>query len=112
MKHEESKIQAEIVSALSLAGVYVFMIPNDAAGAISQAKAGRLRAMGLRAGISDLCLVGKDGHIYFLEVKTPEGVLSASQVRFASLCAARGWPYAVARSVDDAVATCKKWRLL
>lgn len=109
--YEEDRIQAAIVQALSLLRVYCFMVPNDAAGATSVAKATRLKAMGLRAGVADLVLIGPDGKAYFLEVKTPTGRLSDSQKKFQELCLARDSPYAVARSVDEAVAQVKAWGL-
>ena len=112
MKHDESIIQAAIVSALSLAGVYVFMVGNDNAGKITQARAGRLKAMGLRAGISDLVIISSDGRVHFLEVKTATGRLSESQERFSDLCLKKAWPYAVVRSVDEAIDVCRKWRIL
>lgn len=111
MNHDESIIQAAIVQALSLLGVYLFSVPNDAAGAVSAAKGARLKALGLRAGVSDLVLMGLDGRAYFLEIKTATGKLSDSQKKFQALCAARGWPYAVARSVDEAVTKAKEWGL-
>lgn len=111
MNYEEDRIQAAIVQALSLLGIYVFMVANDAAGATSPAKGARLKAMGLRAGLSDTVLIGPDCRAYFLEIKTPTGRLSESQKKFEALCIKRGWPYAVARSVDEAVAIVKKWGL-
>lgn len=112
MKHDESIIQSQIVSALSLAGVYVFMVPNGEMGKISQAAAGRARAMGLRAGISDLVLLDRQGRAYFMEVKTEDGRLSKNQLQFNKLCADRGWPYAVVRSVDEAMQFAKDWGLV
>lgn len=112
MNYEEDRIQAATVQALSLLGVYFFMVPNDAAGKSSAAKASRLKAMGLRAGVSDLVLMGADGRAYFLEIKTATGKLSESQKKFQALCQAKNWPYAVARSVDEAVLYAKAWGLV
>ena len=112
MKHDESIIQANIVSALSLAGVYVFMIPNDAAGKTNMAKIMRLKSMGLRSGISDLVVISPAGVAHFLEVKTATGVLSPSQIRFAELCLKKGWKYEVARSVDEAMEIIRKWGIV
>lgn len=111
MEHQEAKIQAAIVSAISLAGLYVFAVGNDFAGATSQARAGRLKAAGLRAGVSDLIVMSQDGRAHFLEIKTATGVLSPSQVRFSELCIKHHWPYAVARSVDEAMEQVRKWGL-
>jgi len=112
VKHEESIVQAQIVSALSLAGVYVFMVPNDAAGKTNMAKAGRMKAMGLRAGISDLIVMSADGRAHFLEVKTATGVLSPAQIRFSELCIKKGWKYEVCRSVNEAMDIVRKWGIV
>jgi hypothetical protein len=112
MKHDESIIQSQIVSALSLAGAYLFMVPNDAAGKVTMAKAGRMKSMGLRAGISDLVLIGPSGTAYFMEVKTATGKLSEAQRKFMDLCTKRGWHYAVVRSVEESLDVCRKWGIL
>ena len=112
MKHDESIIQSQIVSALSLAGVYVFMVPNGELGKITQAAAGRAKAMGLRSGMADLIVMSPDGRAHFLEVKTATGVLSPSQIRFAELCIKRGWKYEVARTVDEAMEIVRKWGIV
>ena len=112
MNHPESIIQAAIVSKLSNLGIFLFSIPNDAAGRISPARAARLVASGLRAGVSDLILIGADGRAHFLEIKTPAGRLSPRQKIFAEHCQKMGWPYEVARSVDEALTICKKWGMI
>ena len=112
MRHDESLIQSAIVSALSLAGVYVFMVPNGELGKITQAAAGRAKAMGLRSGMADLIVMSPDGRAHFLEVKTATGVLSPSQIRFAELCIKRGWKYEVARTVDEAMEIVRKWGIV
>ena len=111
VKHDESLIQAAVVSALSLLGLYVLMIPNGELGKISMAAASRAKAMGLRAGVSDLIVMGQDSKAHFLEIKTATGRLSESQKKFEALCLKKDWPYAVARSVDEAVEIVKKWGL-
>jgi len=112
MKHDESIIQSQIVSALSLAGVYLFMVPNGEMGKITQAAAGRAKAMGLRSGMADLIVMGPGGVAHFLEVKTSTGVLSPSQIRFAELCIKKGWKYEVARTVEQSLDIVKKWGIL
>lgn len=112
MKHEESAIQAAIVSALSLAGIYCFMVGNDAAGKTTAARASRLKAMGLRAGVADLVIMGPDGRAHFLEIKTATGRLSPAQVAFRDLCVKRNWTYCVARSVAEAMEIVKELGLV
>jgi len=112
LNHEESQIQAAIVSILSMSGIFLFMVPNGEMGRISMAAASRAKAMGLRSGLSDLVLISFDGRAHFLEIKTATGKLSESQKRFQALCSGNGWPYAVARSVEEAVDICKGWGLI
>ena len=112
MRHDESLIQSNIVSALSLAGVYVFMVGNDNSGKTNMAKIMRLKSMGLRSGISDLVVMSADGRAHFMEIKTATGVLSPSQIRFAELCLKKGWKYEVARSVEQSLDICRKWGIL
>ena len=112
MKHDESIIQASIVSALSLAGVWLFMVGNDNSGKTNMAKIMRLKSMGMRAGISDLVVMSPSGVAHFLEVKTETGVLSPSQIRFAELCLKKGWKYEVCRTVGQSLDICRKWGII
>jgi len=112
MNHEEDAIQAAICLALSEAGIYFFSVPNSAGGKTSMQRAMRLKATGLRAGVADLVVMRQDGRACFLEVKTKTGRLSPAQDNFKILCAARGWSWGIARSVDDALALCVAWEVL
>jgi hypothetical protein len=112
MNHPESIIQAQICLTLSSFNVFFFSVGNENAGKISMARAGRLRAMGLRSGMTDLVLIGLDGRAHFLEVKTPTGKLSPAQDGFRKLCSIRHWPWAIARSVQDAVDAARLWGLI
>lgn len=104
MSHPESKIQAAIVQALQAMGVFVFSVPNEAAGRNKRAMV-YLKAMGLRSGVADLIAV-LPGRIVFLEVKTPPGKQSKSQKHFQRTVEELGHAYHVVRSVDDAVSIC------
>lgn len=99
----ESQIQAKIFYDLTKLKYFCFMVPNDAAGATNMRKAMKLKSMGLRAGVSDLVVVLKSGHIVFLEVKRPNQKLSPSQKEFQELCLKNNWPYAVVYNSADAV---------
>lgn len=111
MTHDEARIQADIVIVLSLAGVYLFSVPNESAGKATPQKIQRLKAAGMRPGISDLVLISDSGVAHFLEVKTDKGRLSDSQIRFRDWCQAKGWPWAIARSSTEALAQAKAWGL-
>lgn len=112
ISHPEARIQAEIVLILSMAGVYCFSVPNESAGKATPQKIQRLKAMGLRPGITDLVLVGDSGVAHFLEIKTESGKLSESQVRFRDWCHKKGWPWAIARSPTEALDTATAWGLV
>lgn len=114
MNHAESVLQSKIVFALSALGVFLFSVPNELAGGGAGAarKMAQFKAMGLRAGISDLILMGDNGVAHFMEVKTPTGKLSEHQVKFWNLCVKRGWPYTVVRTVAEAVDYAKVWGLV
>lgn len=62
-----------------------------------------LTEMGALAGFPDL-IVMAEGKIAFLEVKAPGGSLSPAQRLFRDRAAAHGFPWALVRSADDALA--------
>lgn len=111
MKHEESVIQAEIVDYLSALGIFFFSVPNEAVGGGPKAirQMTRYKRMGLYPGMADLVIVDDDGRAYFLEVKTETGRASGNQRDFAALCAYKRYPYAIARSVEDAKQALSSW---
>ena len=69
-------------------------------------EAGRLRAMGVKAGAADIIILGwmKSGVPSFIwfEVKSDEGSLSQSQKDWRDWCAAIGAPWFLVRSIADA----------
>jgi hypothetical protein len=99
MKHDEAQI-------------YFFAVGNDNAGKTSMQRAMRLKAMGVRAGVADLVIMGYGGQACFLEIKTESGRLSESQKTFRDLCQKRGWPWGIARSVEEAIEQCRTWSII
>lgn len=99
---KESDLQKAIVEYLELMGVYFFAINNEMAGGGKSAKIrmAHFKAMGLRAGASDLVLVLRE-KVVFMEVKTEKGRQSESQKRFQMVVESLGHRYEVARSVYD-----------
>ena len=100
MKHEESKIQKAIVTAIRY--LYpksiLLAIPNEArrnvrTGAI-------MKAMGMLSGTSDLIFIHK-GSVYFFEVKTDNGKQTDTQKEFEKRITKQGLKYFVVRSVDE-----------
>lgn len=77
-----------------------FHCPNG--GGRSKAEAGILKALGVRAGMPDLCLVG-DGRMVCLEIKSRSGRLSTAQRETIGRLAEAGVPTLIVRSLDEAI---------
>jgi hypothetical protein len=60
----------------------------------------RKKAIGCRAGVSDLVFVTSDG-VYFIELKLTHGVQSIEQRDFQKKVEARGWTYVIIRELDE-----------
>jgi hypothetical protein len=99
MIHEEGKIQYEIVQALNALDCYCFYIKNE--GKKNMRQAMRDKAMGLRSGVADLCVLTANGTV-FLEVKTEKGKQSDNQKRFQEIAIKYGCNYFVVRSAKEA----------
>ena len=81
--------------------VYLFAIPNG--GKRNIVEASRLKAEGVRAGVSDLFLavpVGMD-HGLFLEAKTKTGSLTENQRQFHIAVEEAGYSFVVFRDIDN-----------
>jgi hypothetical protein len=106
----EAQLQRQIVDYLNVALLpthLVFAIPNAAPRMVG-ARASNAVA-GLRKGMTDLAIVGA-GRVYFVEVKTDKGVLSAEQEDFKDWCLMKGMcGWCCARSLDDVRAALRHW---
>jgi hypothetical protein len=110
--YAESRLQAEIVQALSLVGVFVMMVPNGEITDMSARKYTRLVAMGFRLGAPDLLLFARGENRFFgLELKQPGGKQSPGQVSFQEKCRIENWPYECVSSLDAAIEAAKGWGL-
>lgn len=79
----------------------LFAVPNG--GARSKATAGRLKAEGVVAGISDLLFLVARGkyHGLCLETKTPKGRQSPEQKEWQKKVEAQGFLYKIYRNFDE-----------
>jgi hypothetical protein len=87
--------------------VMVFHIPNG--GLRGKREAARLKWQGVLAGLPDLCLIAPVGRVFFMELKTKTGRLSADQKAIHGWLSAIGVSCAVIRSIDDARNALKAW---
>jgi len=100
MKHNESKIQIEIVRYIRYLypNSILFAVPNG--GQRSIITAAYLKKEGVLAGVSDLIWIYK-GKVHFLEVKAEKGYQSVNQKEFESQVKKQGFEYYILRSTKD-----------
>jgi hypothetical protein len=72
----------------------------------------RLKRYGLQSGWADLILIAPTGGAHFLELKRIGETLSEPQQAFQLHCIRYGIPYAVAFTLDDALAALSSWNCL
>ena len=108
-EYPESRLQKTIVQHLLMNDAFYFSLPNE--GQRSVVMGAHLKAMGLYPGIADLAVI-VDGKIHFLEVKSADGVQSASQRDFAARCLMLNIPYKLVNSLSDALETLTTWRAI
>lgn len=106
MRRPEQALQKSVIQYLDTvlpATAWAFHVPNG--GGRSKIEAGILKAMGVRPGIPDLCIVWQ-GRAHWIELKAGKGKPSDAQNAAAGRLAQCGCPpVLLARSLDD-VATC------
>lgn len=102
MRRPEQALQRAVIEYLDAvlpADAWAFHVPNG--GARTKAEGGILKAMGVRAGIPDLCIVWQ-GRAYWIELKAGRGKASDAQdAAHARLQQCGCWPVATCRSIDD-----------
>lgn len=93
----EQAIQRAVVQYLgimeNLGELTFFHVPNG--GLRPKAEGGKLKGLGVRAGVSDLVLMFPGGRTAFIELKAPGGRLSAAQKEFRNTAEFFGFPFAV-----------------
>jgi hypothetical protein len=89
-------------------GLPWFHVPNGEVR--DKATAGKLYAMGVRAGVPDFVFVMPNGQAAFLELKRDDDSdLSAKQIEFRNEALSCGCGYAVARTPEEAEAVLRRW---
>ena len=64
-----------------------------------------MKAEGLQSGVADLCIMLPGGKVAWLELKTDKGRQSIAQKGFEAKCKRLDHPYALARTLDEAIAS-------
>lgn len=84
-------------------------VPNG--GKRTKAEAGIFNAMGVRAGVPDLCFLLHGGRAAFIELKAGKNSQTTSQKDFEKEATENGAAYHVARSLEDVQDILALWRL-
>jgi hypothetical protein len=111
-KNPEAQIQRAVAQHLKTRGVPGLVwwhTPNG--GSRGKVEASIFKAMGVRAGVSDLILVHAS-KIYALELKAEGGRASEAQMQFLSEIDRAGAYTAMPTGLDAALATLEAWGLL
>lgn len=101
MKQEEAHIQKSIVQWLLLHHYWFCSIPNELGGKEAAIRTARAKTLGLRSGAPDLLVFLSNGVTYHVEVKTPTGKQSESQINFESRLKQLNHKYFVVRSLEE-----------
>ncbi len=112
MKREEDQIQRAIIRHLQARGkrgVVFFAVPNG--GKRRRIEAAIMKALGVRAGVSDLILL-HNGRFFALELKTEKGRPTESQMQFASDVNAAGGYACIVNGLDRALRVLETWGLI
>lgn len=109
----EHSIQKSLVEYLTIncrPDVFFFSVPNG--GLRHPSVAAKMKLEGLKPGVADLCFMLPGGRVAFLEMKNAIGRLSDHQLGFKAICERLGHPWAMARSVEEAIAHLATWNVL
>lgn len=99
MKHDESKLQQEVVDYLRSKWCVVISVPNERNLGVADAK--RMQSMGLTKGAPDLLVWDLNGKPYWLELKTKTGKRTLEQQCFEHLANQLHITYRVIRDLKD-----------
>lgn len=85
MGNIETEIKNQVKEYLAIKGIYSYPLTQG---------------LGSQRGLPDR-VMHRNGHVEYLEIKTPKGVMSIYQIMFKEQCEFDGIPYHVIRSLDD-----------
>ena len=109
----EHTLQVKLLALLDATAkpdLFWFAIPN--AGQRSLRMGARMKHEGLRAGVADLCIMLPEGRSAWLELKKPGNYQTIEQKGFAARCARLEHPYAVVKTLEQAIDVLRTWGVL
>ncbi|MGY2987670.1 VRR-NUC domain-containing protein [Bradyrhizobium sp. USDA 4508] len=111
----EHKLQSQVIDLIDIGkthpDIYAFAIPN--AGRRGFKTAAKMKAEGLRAGVADVCIMLPESRAAWLEMKKRKGGRQSDEQKgFEARCKRLGHPYALARTLDEAIAALIRWGVL
>jgi hypothetical protein len=113
MKRPEQALQMQLVAVLryALPGVVFWHTPNE--GKRSRVQGGILKAMGMKAGVSDFIFVlPPHGRIAALEIKAAKGKPTELQTDFMNRIISAGGLAAWFDNFDEALACLRLWGIV
>lgn len=106
---DEYQIQFAVCQLLRLKKIFFYSIPNERAS--SARNMNKMKMIGLKPGIPDLCIIYKSKH-YYLELKKEKGTKSSSQIKTQKQLIENGQIVETAYGLNHAIAILKKWGIL
>jgi len=113
LKISEHSLQVTVLAYLTYNArpdINVIAIPNAAPRSLRMGA--RMKAEGLQSGVADLCIMLPGGKVAWLELKTDRGRQSIAQKGFEAKCKRLDHPYALARTLDEAITALTQWKAL
>lgn len=111
----EHALQVRVLEIINIGkahpDIFAFAIPNAARRSFQMAM--KMKAEGLMAGVADICIMLPEAKSAWLELKKRKGGRqSEHQKGFEARCQRLNHPYALARTLDEAVAALHRWGVL
>lgn len=109
LRRVEEGLQRSVASFLHAIPDLLWWATANQRGTRSRAEMGILKAMGVRAGVPDICIILPGGKIGFLELKAPKGRVSDSQKVFIESAMNKGCSVGVCYSLSDVADHLNSW---
>jgi len=109
MKRPEEALQRQVASYLNAVPGLLWWATANQRGTRSRAEMGVLKAMGVRPGVPDICLILPGGKIGLLELKAAKGRLSEHQRGFIDAAMSKGALVGVCYSLTDVADHLNTW---